>query len=301
MMKIMVILTSVNKSEAIETWKDRSEDDFITKEFKLNGNSYLIVFNGYKIYDGMCCNENKKFDEEINCLSEFICKNLNNNRNNTEFLFLIHNNPKRLLPLIESRIKTKFPHPKICDSHPFEENGLIPSLANAIKTNNNTESVDKFNKLWDAGIKCTKEAKAKNLLHHLLPLDIDMQAMCKLLELLEKDKTDVAVKYLKQMCEESKMYHQGISDEWNNKLNELKSHFHSGDEEITKIEKLYKERITEIEDLYKEKIKPLIEDIKNLISNDINRNIFNKNISNIKGFHAAYKELADKLIKLIEL
>jgi hypothetical protein len=237
-MKVMVIFTTPNKEEECENtwgfpnikWDSKNSWD---KERR------LVVYNGYKIYDN---------DRDHDKFAEFISKEskkiINSTDTDGEFLILVHAKPKDMLNKISlnsSTINNKKIY--ILDSHPYEEKGLIDSLATAIKKNDRNGWIQPFDNLWTSCIKGESQEEINEILRLFLPLDIDMQA----LEILAKKKENrKKVKDPKEYLEE--MYADNI--DYIQKLKELQAKVNT----IGEIEEINKERLKKLAGISNEKV-----------------------------------------------
>ena len=251
----------------------------------------LVVYNGYEIYD-----KYKDLNKFLNSISHKIEKIINSADTAGEFLILVHSRPRGMhnkISLNSSTINNKKIY--ILDSHPYEKNSLISSLAEAVKKNDRSKWIEPFDVLWSSCIKGESQEEINEILHLFLPLDIDMQAIKVLIN--EKKDLEQAEAYLKDMLTESTNYHKSILNNYGERFNKLL-------DQVENQENEKKVRAVLGMDGEKElKIKDLLERISGLKSDDIEKGFFNNSQNNqlkteIISFHSWYKELAQTLTEL---
>ncbi|MCK5282934.1 MAG: hypothetical protein KAK00_05990 [Nanoarchaeota archaeon] len=165
-MRVMVVFSSINKIEDIkETWKKNKNG--LKWKYAYNERR-LILYNGHKIFD-------KDYERISNKCNKII------NNTDGEILILVHASSKGIkdmfnkINLNSSHISNKKVYTLY--SHLYEKEGLIGSLADAIKGNDGSEWKQAFDKLWSSCIKGESQEEINEILRLFLPLDIDMQAL----------------------------------------------------------------------------------------------------------------------------
>ena len=283
-MRVMVVFSSINKIEDIkETWKKNKNG--LKWKYAYNERR-LILYNGHKIFD-------KDYERISNKCNKII------NNTDGEILILVHASSKGIkdmfnkINLNSSHISNKKVYTLY--SHLYEKEGLIGSLADAIKGNDGSEWKQAFDKLWSSCIKGESQEEINEILRLFLPLDIDMQAIKVLIN--EKKDLEQAEAYLKDMLTESTNYHKSILNNYGERFNKL----------LYQVEdQKSKEKVQAVLGMGEEeelKIKDLLERISNLKSNDIEKEFFNNSQNNqlkteIISFHSWYEKLARTLSEL---